>query len=392
MSKRAIILGFLALAAVATAVFFLREPDPQAVLRQAAKNLLAEKTFHVDLSATVVGVPKELESGVVANATGVDIAVRMDVDRTDPMRQASVSMFELSQGLTSGGQAKLVGEARRKDGVHYLKLQTMEGVQGVDADRIVGVWMKAGRPFVDLLLASGSPEPALDAAEFEMMKKSLQTVDLFTVVETLPKETVAGAKSFHYAVEMNMEVVSALMLKRRELSLGRELTSEDVLVVTGELMQWNRPVGEIWVDAKTRKFKQLTLGTSLGLDGKSGAAAGTLVFSDEGKPVRVDAPEAEDVEKVLGPLFEKRLSLAGDRERDRSSSAPETSTSPLALLPGAQVQSTDTDHDGLVDAQEAFYGADAWNPDTDGDGYADGLEVEKGMNPVGPGPLFGFGL
>ena len=390
MPKRAIILGVLALVAVATAVFFLREPDPQAVLRQAAKNLLAEKTFHVDLNATVIGLPKELENGVVANATGVDMLVRMDIDRTDPMRQASASTFELSQGLTSGGQAKLAGEARRKDGIHYLKLQTLEGVQGVDASRIVGVWMKAGQPFVDLLLASGAPEPPLDAAEFEMMKTSLRSVDLFTVVEKLPKETIGGAKSFHYAVEMNMEVVSALMLKQRELSLGREITSEDVLAITGELMQWNRPVGEVWVDARTRKIKQITLGTSLGLDGKGGAAAGTLVFSNEGKPVRVDAPEAEDVEKVLGPLFEKRLNLSGNRAL--ASASPEASKTPLPTLPGAAAQSTDTDSDGLVDAQEAFYGADAWNPDTDGDGYTDGLEIEKGMNPIGPGPLFGFGL
>ncbi len=390
MPKRAIILGFLALVAVATAVFFLREPDPQAVLRQAAKNLMAEKTFHVDLNATVIGLPKELESGVVANATGVDMLVRMDIDRTDPMRQASVSTFELSQGLTSGGQAKLVGEARRKDGVHYLKLQTLEGVQSVDTNRIVGTWMKAGQPFVDLLLASGAPEPALDAAEVEMMKTSLRSVDLFTVVEKLPKEKIGGAKSFHYAVEMNMEVVSALMLKQRELSLGREITSEDVLAVTGELMQWNRPVGEVWVDARTRKLKQITLGTSLGQDGKGGAAAGTLVFSNEGKPVRVDVPEAEDVDKVLGPLFEKRLSLAGNR--GLASASPEAAKTPLTTLPGTTAQSTDTDNDGLVDAQEAFYGADAWNPDTDGDGYTDGLEIEKGMNPIGPGALFGFGL
>jgi hypothetical protein len=156
-------------------------------------------------------------------------------------------------------------------------------------------------------------------------------------------------------------------------------------------MQWNRPVGEIWIDVRTRKVKQITLGTSLGQDGKGGAAAGTFVFSNEGKPVRVDAPEAEDVDKVLGPLFEKRLSLSGSRSLAQAASEEEVKTA-LPTLPGVTAQNTDTDNDGLSDAQEAFYGVDAWNPDTDGDGYADGLEVEKGMNPLGPGPLFGFGL
>lgn len=393
MSKRAIILGAFALVAVATAFSFLREPDPQAVLRQAAKNVLAEKTFHLDMRGTIVGLPKGLEGGVVADATGVDMTASMDIDRTDPMRQASVSTFELMQGLSTGGQAKLAGEARRKDGVHYLRLSALEGVQGLEAKRIVGTWMKAGQPFIDLLLASGAPEPDMDASEVEAMKLRARSVDLFTVVKKLPKETVAGAKSFHYAVELNMEVVSALLLKRREMRLDREMTSEDVLAVTEELLQWNRPVGEIWVDARTRKVKQLTLGTALGQDGKGGAAAATLTFSNEGKPVTVQVPEAEDVDKVLGPLFEKRLSLSGSRAKTQGSAeaGKETATA-LPVLPGTAAQNTDTDNDGLSDAQEAFYGADAWNPDTDGDGYMDGLEVDKGMNPLGPGPLFGFGL
>ena len=43
--------------------------------------------------------------------------------------------------------------------------------------------------------------------------------------------------------------------------------------------------------------------------------------------------------------------------------------------------SNDIDHDGLSDADEAYYGTDPKNPDSDGDGYLDGEEVMSGCNP-----------
>jgi len=48
---------------------------------------------------------------------------------------------------------------------------------------------------------------------------------------------------------------------------------------------------------------------------------------------------------------------------------------------------TDSDNDGLSNADEAKYGTDPNNPDTDGDGYTDGDEVHKGYNPLGAGML-----
>jgi hypothetical protein len=48
---------------------------------------------------------------------------------------------------------------------------------------------------------------------------------------------------------------------------------------------------------------------------------------------------------------------------------------------------SDTDNDGLTDAQESTYGTDPANPDSDGDGYLDGDEVGAGYDPNGPGKL-----
>ncbi|MEK7498366.1 MAG: hypothetical protein AAB611_00715, partial [Patescibacteria group bacterium] len=47
----------------------------------------------------------------------------------------------------------------------------------------------------------------------------------------------------------------------------------------------------------------------------------------------------------------------------------------------------DKDKDGLLDAQEVYYGTDSNNSDTDGDGYKDGDEVKNGYNPNGDGKL-----
>ncbi|TAL19964.1 hypothetical protein EPN90_02020 [Patescibacteria group bacterium] len=88
---------------------------------------------------------------------------------------------------------------------------------------------------------------------------------------------------------------------------------------------------------------------------------------------------------------------------------PPVITPPANLPPPAPVF-TDTDGDGLTDAEEQSFGTDpsktdtdgdgltdfeevrTWqtdplNPDTDGDGYQDGVEVKNGYDPKGPGKL-----
>lgn len=48
----------------------------------------------------------------------------------------------------------------------------------------------------------------------------------------------------------------------------------------------------------------------------------------------------------------------------------------------------DEDGDGLIDADEVFYGTDPLNPDTDQDGMTDGMEVYWGFDPNDPGSFF----
>ena len=42
----------------------------------------------------------------------------------------------------------------------------------------------------------------------------------------------------------------------------------------------------------------------------------------------------------------------------------------------------DSDHDGLQDFEEAFYGTDKHDADSDDDGLSDGLEIDYGLNPL----------
>lgn len=48
---------------------------------------------------------------------------------------------------------------------------------------------------------------------------------------------------------------------------------------------------------------------------------------------------------------------------------------------------TDSDGDGLSDADELLFGSSLMDPDTDGDGYPDGFEVEHGYDPTDPRPV-----
>ncbi|MEK7545898.1 MAG: hypothetical protein AAB554_02360 [Patescibacteria group bacterium] len=392
MPKRAIIFGGLGLAAVVSMAVFLSEPAPRTVLNKAQRKLAVEKTMRVESEAALALPPQELGGVATPSATGVDIVMRVDLDRTDPFRHASVSTFAFAQGSGSA-EMRLSGEARRKDGRHYLRLEDTGDLSSDVAARLKGKWVVSERPFLEFILPPDEralAERPLDALGVAAMAQAFSSVDLFTVTEKLPDEKLLDAKARHYAVEMNMEAVSALLLKLREARVGRAIDAEDVLAVTADMIRWGKPVGEVWIDKRTGKFLKIGLFSAMNGADASGAVGGTVRFSRYGRPVVFDVPQAEDVEKALGPAFSKRLSLAGGR----GPTATETTPALQATLPatGAAVREADSDGDGLSDGQEHFYGSDAWNPDTDGDGWSDALELDKGMNPVGPGALFGFGL
>ncbi len=389
----------IAIAAVLLAAFaglflWLRHPAPQAVLRRAQGLLASEKTMHVEAIGSLLGA-SAAAGPLASDATGVDMTVHADLDRTDPLKPASALTFEFRQ-QADGRLSKLSGETRRKDGAHYLRLDAADNLDSPDVRKLIGLWVRHDRPFSEFLVPPGeaalSARP-LDTAGLEALRKAVATLDLFKVRKTLPAETIGGQEADHFVVEADMQALSALLMKYRQLRSSAELAPADVLAVTDQIIRWGQPYGEVWIGRRDGRFLRLQLQTQLSAaDGSTaGGAILRLDFSNYGLPVAVQAPDARDVQDVLGPSFLKRLNLAGDRA---VSAAVGSGTGTLGLPNGQSfaVAATDSDRDGLSDSQEAFYGSDPWNPDTDGDGWTDGLEVEKGMNPNGPGTLFGFGL
>jgi len=57
------------------------------------------------------------------------------------------------------------------------------------------------------------------------------------------------------------------------------------------------------------------------------------------------------------------------------------------LIADVNLDSVDTDSDGLSDIVENLIGSDFLKADTDGDGYSDSDEVLKGFNPAGDGGM-----
>lgn len=394
MPRRAIILVVLALAGLGALGFFMLRPDPQTLLRKAQRKLVTENAMHLDVEARVALPPEDLAGDLVSVATGVDIVMRTDLDFFVILKPASRTEFEIVQGAGASA-SKLAGESRRKEGRHYMKLDETGRLEADVASRVKGKWIVSDRPFLDFVIPPDEralAEKPLDVSGVVAMGVALAEVDLFRVTKALPDDEIGGAKARHYAVELDMEAVSALLLKLRELRTGRPVEAEDVLAVTETVLRWGQPMGEVWVAKRGGKFAKIELVTALDGDGSSGAVGGAVTFSKFGQRPVIEAPQAEEIEDVLGPIFTKRLDLAGGREIASAEPPPSQGLGISAKEQAVVEQNADADGDGLTDVQEFFYGADAWNPDTDADGWSDGLEVEKGMNPIGPGTLYGFGL
>jgi hypothetical protein len=389
MNTRRFILGAAAAIGLGSLVWFLLQPDPAAVLRAAQGKLARTKSLRYELTGTLRGQAGELVEAATGTAGVLAVAVRVDLDRSNPLHPASTSSFSFSIGEGEAARS-LAGSAVKKDGTHFLRLEKAEALGDMDTSKLLGTWVRAGRPFLELLAPPGTlrqGERPLDSKGYEQIIQAFSAVDLFRVTEVLPAERIDGVKARRYAVELNVETATALRLKLHELGTGVPVTQEEALLAATEVAQWGTPKGEIWIGKRDGKVRKLTLSTTLP-DAGSTKVQGTLLFSRYDQPVRVERPEAVPLEELLGEAA-GRLSLAGERQ---APAPAEKGTSSLPVQPQTTGLDKDTDDDGLSDGQENFYGADAWNPDTDGDGWADGREVENGMDPVGPGALFGFGL
>lgn len=120
--------------------------------------------------------------------------------------------------------------------------------------------------------------------------------------------------------------------------------------------------------------------------------------------------QQDSMQKALNPLEQNTPSGSGSSAGTEQGVA--TGSESVTAVPSAD-DKTDTDQDGLTDAEEAALGANprladsdgdglsdweevrVWNTnplaaDSDNDAYPDGEEVQNGYNPNGPGKLLDF--
>lgn len=364
---------------------------------EAQRKLAAEKTFRYELAFRAEGgwERPELRLGEPGAEVLLLGTQKTAVDRSVPERAASAAEF--SYRLESGGAAiVLSGEARRKDGVHYLSLDRSSTELLPGMDRVKDRWVSSEAAFLSFLFEKKAEAPEtrpLKSEDWREWHRALGAVPLFEAVEDLGAAEEGGAAVRRYRVRVRSDVAAALLLRWSELRTGIPAQPGEFAMLRAQVASWGEAEGEVWIGKKDGKFRRIALGGAMPEEFGGAKFSVDVRFDGYGEPVAVEVPEATPLEDVLGPMLFGRLSLSGDRPPP-APAADEESTPALPLNPPSPAPETesDSDGDGLPDAQEFFYGSDAWNPDTDGDGWQDGHEVANGMNPAGPGTLFGFGL
>lgn len=392
MSKAKWILLALVIIGAIALVWFLLIPDPKVVFKQAQTALVNAKSLHYEVSFEVRG---DTADTVLKGSTRVAAGTIKGIVATDAdfskFPDSSKSVFSITTTAADGRSRALTGESRKKDGMHYLKLSDNAALEGVEAS-LVGPWLKTKRPLVDWVFPPPERDAVLtplDAGGFVGFRRALVVADPVTFPKPTSEKDSAGNAVWHYRATLNTDVAIALLLKLRQLHLGADSTSDDLIAATVEVQSWGAPQGDVLIGKKDRRIHAVSFTTTL-----AGGTAATLsvsaTFSKYGEPVSVDAPEAQDLDKVTAEAANTGLKQTA--ARDLTSPMASASTTTLGPAPDGAVLGGDDDGDDLSNSQEYFYTSDPWNPDTDADGYGDGYEVAHAMNPIGPGALFSFGL
>jgi len=226
---------------------------------------------------------------------------------------------------------------------------------------------------------------SMSEEEIEEIEKIFYKPQLFVVKKDLGSKKVNGVDTYHYAVgfdydqleQMAFELINYFAEKSEGDMDEEELAKmrEEFTKSFSELKEGIEKLeGELWIGKKDfLLYKYVFYGEG---DIEEGEMSITASLKGESKnfnkPVEITAPaEFKTIQDVIKEL-EASNPYSGMMPIDDGTTPPEP---------------TDSDGDGLSDAEEVIYGTEIFNPDTDGDGYSDGDEVKNGFNPNGPGQL-----
>lgn len=219
-------------------------------------------------------------------------------------------------------------------------------------------------------------------------------------VNRLADEEIDGFNCYHYQVKLKKSSIEKLkklwIRKMNEAMAAQEINGSDELLNELEpvLDSWQEALenaeGEVWIDKKAfylRKFK-----TDIALDSTSLDE----FMKGNDQPADDLALGTFNIDISISQRFFD-FDQAGDIKEPKEYYGLDQIIQEV-IIPlratdnGPELQTPDTDGDGLDDTAEAVFGTDPKNPDTDGDGYPDGSEVKNGYNPAGEGDLDDFYL
>lgn len=192
-------------------------------------------------------------------------------------------------------------------------------------------WFKVDRKSLEELNGySGAFTPGASQFSDEELKRledALRNARIIRVTQTLPNDTIEGAKTFHYKFALNTEGLRSYMVEIMNVMEAKNASNEELSQIKAllESEAFNEVLdmivegfmGDIWIGKKDFFPYRVSAGFAL-KDAESQKEAAIISFlfnmKDFNKPVSVEAPaDAKSLEALLEELFTSSFSEGGGR-------------------------------------------------------------------------------
>lgn len=236
-------------------------------------------------------------------------------------------------------------------------------------------------------------------AEKTLARTAVRSAQLFTVQKKTATEEVSGVKTSKYPIALNNEGAQAFLISIKSILTAHGMTDAQFSEMMTDVQTW-KVSGSVWVGTKDYQLykAELTVGNA------DQMLKVNATLTNHNQPVTVETPtEVVTVEEIMAAIAKESIEepvtppegltapTTPGSEEDGATVATDTDqdgvTDAQEVIDGTDPEEEDSDSDGLNDGDEKIYDTDPLEPDTDGDTYTDGEEVKNGYSPIGPGAL-----
>ena len=185
--------------------------------------------------------------------------------------------------------------------------------------------------------------------------------------EKLPSEKINGFSSYHYKVRPELVYAKDYFIMSEQKQLHRELTSKEHNALDTFFANVTAGDGEVWIGKGDYFPYRLQFRFTYKDDMREGIFSVAMNFLHFNESVDIVAPsggvsDGNLLITSLLPSIKGHLPLAKEGVVPRTEGVVNNNSLPAPIL---DVGQDDTDHDGLSNMLEAFYGSNLRNPDTD---------------------------